>query len=68
MDFSTPALETEWRRQIYLCNGIGFARMMKILQEQSFDCRKYVCHQCGKKCDFSNGTGHDHTLHTGGTK
>lgn len=50
-------IEHEFRRQVYLCSGIGLDRMMEILEDQyeQGDVANYVCFECGRKASFRTG-------------
>jgi len=56
MYLSNPQLECEFRRQLYLCSGLGVVRMREILEEQARNgWHRYVCPTCGRQGSFATG-------------
>lgn len=55
-DLDDKALEREFRRQLYLCKGLGRDRMEAIMKD-AFEngIRKYICPKCNRVGDFLRG-------------
>lgn len=54
MDLSHKQIEEEFRRQVFLCSGVGAKRMREILNEQwaSGDPAWHDCPKCGERISF----------------
>jgi len=62
-DMTTKDIEHEFRRQVYLCSGIGFERMREIVQEaidRPDSADKYICRFCNYMGSFRDGRMCDH--------
>jgi hypothetical protein len=59
MDIDNTRLEMEFRRQLYLCGGLGLRRMWEILGEHPTvdSLQHWKCQDCGRWCSFA-GIGH----------
>ena len=56
MDMTNSQIEHEWRRQIYLCAGLGQQRQREILSEAWREGTEYYpCRECGKRGSFFRG-------------
>ena len=56
MDIDDRAIAHEFRRQIYLCSGLGLAEMQELLADAwARGVDGYPCRDCGKQGSFLHG-------------